>query len=343
MKIANLFSLAFLILFLLCSTVLNKNKLKTKQTCAGLNPNYYIFNDRWTLNNGYGEISFQGKGRDGYIRIHNQSNDSSHQYWIVIAGWDNTKTRITRGDGSTICEIPQTLDLGKTYNYRIILNPSASRIKLLLDDNEAWTCVDKNGWYGPSAKYFSLSKWCCADMSMCNVASNVLSEQANTCFIPDPTRFTFNNEWVFPSQQGSILFNGYGNDLYIRLNNQQDSSSYQYWIVMGGWSNTTSKVFRGDGSVICSFNQTIDLNKTANYEVAFNKNTNSIELFANGSKLWTCVDSNGWNAPDAKWVSISRYSGAFYEICNVWTVMAMSANRTAHDPDAQLSLTKTAR
>jgi hypothetical protein len=319
MKTTNLFFFSFLILSFLYSTALSKNKLKTKQNCVAVNPNYYIFDSQWNLSNGYGEIIFQGKGRDAYIKLHNQMDDSSHQYWIVISGWDNTKTRITRGDGSTVCEIPQTLDLNRTYDYRIILNPSASRIRLLLDDNEAWACVDKNGWNAPSVQYFSISKWCCADMSFCNVRSNAnISESIGTCFVPDPNRYTFSDDWYLPGSKGSFVFNGYGNDLYIRFSNQQDSSSYQYWIVMSGWSNTTSKVYRGDGSTVCSFNQTIDLTKTVNYQVYFNNYDNAIELSSNGSMLWTCVDSNGWNAPYAQWISISRYSGAFYEICDVW-------------------------
>jgi hypothetical protein len=332
MKRNKLFSSAFLIL-ILCSVVLNKNKLKTKQTCVALNPSYYTFNDGWTLNNGSGEILFQGTGNDGYIKIHNQENDSSHQYWIVIAGWNNTKTKITRGDGSVTCEIPQTLDLGRTYNYRIILNPSASRIKLLLDGVEAWSCVDKNGWNAPNARYFSLSKWSFPDMSMCNVASNALSEPTNTCFIPNPNQYTFNNDWYLPESQGTLVFNGYGNDLYIRLSNQPDGSSYQYWIVLAGWNNTTSKVFRGDGSTVCSFNQTVDLNKTADYEVNFNKDKSSIELTVNGLILWTCIDGNGWNAPNAQWIGITRYSSGFYEICDI-TVFYFAY---------QLNLSKTAR
>jgi hypothetical protein len=339
MKTTNLLFYSFLILSL-CSTTLNKNKLKTKQNCAAVNSNYYTFDNQWDLNNGYGEILFQGKGRDAYIRLHNQMDNSSHQYWIIIAGWDNTKTRITRGDGSTVCEIPQTLDLSRTYDYRIILNPSASRIRLLLDGNEAWTCVDKSGWNAPSAQYFSISKWCCADMSFCNIRSTTnISESIGTCFIPDPNRYTFNDNWYLPESQGGLDFKGYGNDLYIRLSNQQDSSSYQYWIVMGGWGNTTSKVYRGDGSTVCSFDQTIDLSKTANYEVYFNSWGNSIELYANGSKLWACVDSNGWNGPNAKWISISRYSDSFYEICDVWALVEQH-NITA---DKMLMLSKTAR
>jgi hypothetical protein len=342
MKTTNLFSSAFLIL-ILCSVVLNKNKLKTKQTCVGLNPYYYTFNDGWTLNNGSGEISFQGTGRDSYVKIHNQENDSSHQYWIVIAGWDNTNTRITRGDGSTICQIPQTLDLGRTYNYRIIFNPSASRIKLLLDGNEAWSCVDKNGWNAPYANYFSLSKCSCSNMSICNLATNALSEPTNTCFIPNPYQYTFNNAWTIPNSTGSIAFNGYGNDFYIRLSNQQDSSSYQYWVVLAGWSNTTSAVFRGDGSNICSFNQTIDLTKTANYEVNFNKDKSSIELTVNGSILWTCIDGNGWNAPNAQWIGISRYGDSFYEVCDVSTYVPMAYAPPVYNTAYKLSLSKTVR
>jgi hypothetical protein len=337
MKTASLFFLSYLILAFLCSIATGKNKLKTKDDCVAVNPNNYTFNDKWTLSNGYGEIQFKGKGRDGYIKLHNQKNDSSHQYWIIISGWDNTKSRVTRGDGSTVCEIPQTLDLNRTYDYTIVVNPSASRIRLLVDGDEAWTCIDKNGWNAPNAKYFSISKWCCANMSFCNVKSNSISEDFDTCWVPNPSSFKYS--WSLDDSSGILSFDGYGNDLYIKLSNQQSDSSYQYWIIMSGWNNTTTKVQRGDGSTVCTFNQIVDLTKTISYDMVFDQGNNSIELFANGSKLWTCVDSHGWNAPNAKWIGISRYSGSFYEICGVETTQHHQKPNRKY----KLNLSKTVR
>jgi hypothetical protein len=60
----------------------------------------------------------------------------------------------------------------------------------------------------------------------------------------------------------------------------KSDSSYQYWIIMSGWNNTTTKVQRGDASTVCSFNQTFDLTQTISYDMVFDQGRYSIELFA---------------------------------------------------------------
>jgi hypothetical protein len=105
MKTTNLFFLSFLIFTFLCSTTLSKNKkFKTKQGCYELNPAYYRFDPSWRLSNGYGEFSFQGQG-DVSVRLHNQMDNSSFQYWVQVAGWNNTMSRVSRGaDGYVVCD-----------------------------------------------------------------------------------------------------------------------------------------------------------------------------------------------------------------------------------------------
>jgi hypothetical protein len=329
MKTASLYFLSFLILVFFCSTALGKNKLRTKDTCVIPTPGTFAFNYSWDLRYGYGEITFQGKGSDAYIRINNQMNDSSHQYWIVISGWGNTWSRVARGDGSDVCWFQQNLDLTRTYNYKFVLNPSASRIKLLLDDVEAWSCVDPNGWNAPNALYFSLSR-AGSDMSFCNIfGGGHISEPVNTCFVPNPSGFTFDNKWIVQSGEMihmvGIFFNGYGHDIYIRLSNQPDDSSYQYWVVLGGWNNTTSAVFRGDGSLVCYFNQSLDLTRTVNYNLIFYPEINMIEFFVDRNvSAWRCTDSKGYNANGSTYFGVSRWNGAFSELCDVETYSDMT-------------------
>jgi hypothetical protein len=227
MKTASLFLSFCMISILLLSPVLTD--------CITANPNYYLYNIRWGLRNGSGQIVFQGKGNDAQIRIINQMYNSSYQYWIQLAGWNNTMSRVSRGDGSVVCDIPQSLDLTRTYQYKFLLNPSASRIRLLLDDVEAWTCVDPKGWNAPAAQYFSISRWY-PDMSFCNlVSSPYVDEGINNCLVLDPTKYTYSADWnIGHYDHGGFYFIGYGSGIALKLSNQQDDSSYQYSVVIGG-------------------------------------------------------------------------------------------------------------
>jgi hypothetical protein len=304
--------------------------------CTTPDANSYKFDNNWTLNNGAGEISFTGKGRGAYIKINNNNSDLSNQYWIIIAGWDNTMSKVIRGDGSTVCEIPQTVDTIMPYQYKLVLNPSASRIELYLGLSEAWTCIDEKSWNAPQAKYFSLSKSADADMMYCNITSKPLSEPVDTCFVPNPTTFELNNQWTLAEGFGSLIFNGYGKELYLRLIDS-NSDSYQYWIILGLNGNQT-KITRGDGSLVCLIDQVIDLHKTVNYNIVFDKILSSMTLFVDHKYIWTCTDPNGWNAPNVHWIGLSRSSESFYQMCDVQTV------KISENGDyTQLMMTKTAK
>jgi hypothetical protein len=304
--------------------------------CISPDANSYKVDNSWTLTSGAGEISFTGKGRGAYIRIRNDSTDLSNQYWIIVAGWDNTMSKVIRGDGSTVCEIPQTVDTVMSYQYKLVLNPSASRIRLFLNNSEAWTCIDEKGWNAPQAKYFSVSKSADADMMYCNITSKPLSEPVGTCFVPNPTTFELNNQWTISEGSGSLIFNGYGKELYLRLINS-NSDSYQYWIILGLNGNQT-KITRGDGSQVCLIDQVIDLHKTVNYNIVFDGSLGSMTLFVDHQYAWTCTDPNGWNAPNAHWIGISRPSESFYQMCDVQSVkisenndyVYMNLNKSAH-------------
>jgi hypothetical protein len=334
MKAINLIFITIIVF--LCSKISAKHLLKTTQLCITPGSETTKADSVGTLTNGSGEISFDGKGNGAYIRILNNNSNFSHEYWIIIAGWDNNITKILRGDGSSVCEIPQSLDLNKIYQYRLVLNPSASRIRLLLDNVEAWTCIDENGWLNPEAKYFSISQYSNPIMMFCNITSKALSEPVNNCFIPDPSLYTLNSQWTLTEGSGSLIFNGYGNELYIRLINP-NSDSYQYWIILDLNGNQT-KITRGDGSLVCLIEQPINLNVISNYNMVFDKAVSSITLFVNNIYAWSCTDPNGWNAVEAKWIGISKSVNYFYQMCDVQSVK-LADNKSY----TQLNMTKTAR
>jgi hypothetical protein len=60
------------------------------------------------------------------------------------------------------------------------------------------------------------------------------------CFTPDPYIPKFQDDWKL---------NGGGGDLWIYINNQNNSSSHQYWITLHSYD--ASKILRGDGSEVC--------------------------------------------------------------------------------------------
>jgi hypothetical protein len=315
-KITNFIALS---LILICSLALSMNikaKFRTQQACFNPETGVFRFDNNWKLTNGGGEITFQGKGRDVYIQVNNQNNSSSHQYFIIINGWDNTRSKVQRGDGSEVC-FPnvQALDLNKQYNYRVVLDPATASITVFIDGNQNFSCTDPKGWNASGASWYSISKCGCADFQFCNLQTKPIS----SCFIPDPSSYKFQDDWTLGSNGAAeITFKGKGRDVYIQLNNQKNSSSHQYWLVINGWDNTRSRVTRGDGSEVCfPFVTAVDLNRQYDYRVIINPNTQTFTVMIDGQQSFSCNDARGWNAPSAQFYSVSRYSGANFEFCGV--------------------------
>jgi hypothetical protein len=210
--------------------------------------------------------------------------------------------------------IPHSLTPNTTYNYKLIVNPSAARIRLLINGVEAWACVDGGGWDAPNASYFSISK--SYDMIFCNIQSTTtISEKINTCFIPYPFATYFQSYWQIDSTITGLVFDAYGRDIYIKLSNQPDDSSYQYWVVIAGWDGSTSKVFRSDGSVICENHHQVDLYKMNSYFLYIQPYGN-VGLVVNGNYAWVCP-SNNYDTPIANYFGFSRYTNSIVEICNI--------------------------
>jgi hypothetical protein len=316
-NITNILALCLIIFssFTLATKANLKNKFKTRQDCFIPDPNFYRFDDNWRLQNGGGVISFKGKGRDVYIQLNNQRDSSSFQYWIIINGWDNTRTRVTRGDGTEVCfPVVPAHDLNQQFDYRLVLDPASASISIFIDGALQVTCTDPQGWNAPNVTWFSISKWCCADFQFCNFVVAPL----DVCFIPDPNNYKFDPAWTVRGGEGDLTFVGIGRDVYIQLNNQMDSSSMQYWLVINGWDNTMTRLTRGDGSTVC-FNPAtaLDLNARNNFRVIFNPSAAQVKVLINGEERFNCIDPNGWNASNAVNYSVSRYSGANFQFCNV--------------------------
>jgi hypothetical protein len=289
-----------------------RTKFRLEQAnCWTPDPNSYKFQDDWKVNSGSAEVTFQGKGRDVYIKLQNQKNDSSHQYWLVVAGWENTKSRLTRGNGAEVCFTNSAaLDLNKQYNYRVSFDKATSTVSVFLDGNLYWSCKDNQGWNANDAQYFSISRYSGANFQICNFQSS--------CWTPDPNAYKFNEDWKVGPNGAEITFKGKGRDVYIKTNNAINNGAFGYWIVINGWDNTQSRVTRADDSVVCQPNvSAVNLNNWNDYKVQLDSYNASISVWINGQLSFSCTDSKGWQADNAKYYSISRFSGANFEICNL--------------------------
>jgi hypothetical protein len=290
---------------------------KPLEECFVPDSSSYKFNEDWKLPGGAGEIEFKGKGRDVYIQLNNNLHDTTRQYWIVIGGWDNQYSKVMRGtDESVVCDqMPTTIpDLNAYYNYRVTFNPYTATIKFFLNGEEKWSCTDPQGWNADNVQYYSISKWSGVNFEFCGLTTKPLPDQ---CWTPDPANYKFENAWKLNNGAGEVSFKGRGRDVYVMLNDSMESSSWRYRVVIGGWDNSNSEVKRQDDSLVCFMPQTIaDLNALNDYRLVFNPSFASIKLYMNGVEAWECVDPQGWNAPNAQYYSISRYSDASFEICN---------------------------
>jgi hypothetical protein len=181
MKLTNILKL--LVVSLLITNILSKkfkkpgdNFLKNPK-CFVPDPKAYYTRESWQLYNGSGEIQFTGTGRDVYIRIHDGKDRSQHLYWIVINGWENKNSRITRGDGSFVCyKATDPLDLTKKNTYNVKLDQQTSSITVSVNGELHFQCTDKDGWQPEEARTFSISRYHQADFKICDVHSEALKE-----------------------------------------------------------------------------------------------------------------------------------------------------------------------
>jgi chemotaxis protein histidine kinase CheA len=174
------------------------------QGCFEPEPNKYTFSHDWILEEGVAsEIRFSGYGRDVYVQINNENTENSHsnahQYWIVINGWENRKSRITRGDDSTVCNpTVNPLDLHKKNKFRIVLDHDRREITVYVNDNEEphFSCVDddEDGWRAYNAKFFSISRWSHTNFKICDV-------QSESVIIPEDENASEDAQEVQPENQ----------------------------------------------------------------------------------------------------------------------------------------------
>jgi hypothetical protein len=143
--------------------------------CIVPDPDSYQFQSDWTLNNGSGEITFKGRGREAYVQINNEMNSNSYQYWININGLENTKSMITRGDSSVLCQLTvPAIDTTRINEYRIVLNSWSKDIQVYINNALSFSCHEDQDWNAPVAKYYSFSKNCCNYAEMCSTKSTSL-------------------------------------------------------------------------------------------------------------------------------------------------------------------------
>jgi hypothetical protein len=297
-----------------------KSLQKPTDDCFTPNPNTFKFDRNWTMGpKGSGEITFRGVGRDVYIKIHNNQDNNSNQYFLVLNGWDNTRSRIERNGAEMCFPFTKATDLGKFSDYKIQFSPETATISVFINGELSFACTDYQGWNANDAKFFSISRYSGANFHMCGLKLSPLQEQ---CFVPDPNTFKFQDNWTLGQWgSGEIKFKGVGRDVYIKLNNNKDNNSHQYFLILNGWDNTKSRIARGDNSEICFPNvAAVDLNKQNEWRVVLDADAQKISVYVNGTLSFSCTDWNGWYANQAKYYSISRYSGAFFHYCGMASV-----------------------
>jgi len=121
----------------------------------------------------------------------------------------------------------------------------------------------------------------------------------------------FSSEWTFKTLgSGVINFNAEGNDWYIGIFDTPNTLAFKYAIIFAGWSNTQVKIFKNGsfGTAIATANATAPLNNALNaYQVRFSAEDKTISFSMNGVTMIEFKDTV-WNAPNAKYYSMSQYS-----------------------------------
>jgi hypothetical protein len=172
MKTTNMNSVFFiaLVLALLFNPISSLRKFKTKQGCWWPDYNYFTFQDNWLLSYGTGILTFSAWGRDIYVQITDDKSSNTWKYWIVIGGWDNTKSKVSRSDGAYLdCDFYHSIDLNRWNDYKLTMIAGFHTIKLEINGTEVWNCRDSNGYYATYASYLGISRWNGYASMLCNV------------------------------------------------------------------------------------------------------------------------------------------------------------------------------
>jgi hypothetical protein len=109
---------------------------------------------------------------------------------------------------------------------------------------------------------------------------------------------------------------------YLRqITDAKSSNDMKYLVIIGGWDNTGSKVIRSDEEYLgCDFYHSIDLDRWNDYKLTMIADIQTVKLEINGQEVWSCWDMNGYYAPNASYVGISRWKGYSSVVCNVQTL-----------------------
>jgi hypothetical protein len=284
--------------------------------CFNPETGVYKSQPEWVLGKaGEGEINFTGTGNSIHLRLTDKLDINDYSYLIHIAGIHNGHngiTTVSRGDGTPVCTILQSLNKEMAYNYRISVEPKNSRIRLFLNNQETWTCVDFFGWKAKEAKYFAIAAGH-AHFEICDLKANPLAlNDICQSLSPHETRWLH----LVPTNRVNVFsFEGFGREPVLLFSSYIGLSGYRYKAVLSGSENTMTQIFRNDLKV-CETPHTINEDKVHKYEFRFDKIKSLITVFVDDSIILNCKD-NSWIGGDVEYLGIQRSTNTFFQICDV--------------------------
>ena len=272
----------------------------------------------WSLSQpGNGNVSFFATGNDVYVGLFDQVNTKTFKYAIIFSGWSNTQVKLYKnGDFNTAIasanfQIPN-VNIPNSFNF--VFNKNQKTISVYFNDQLAFNFVDSNYLtQAGSAQLISISQYS-SNVVLYKNCPDYPYNARNGVFTGSYWEY-FCNDWKLPTNgSGTISFQAKGNDLYVGLFDSPNTKTFKYAIIFAGWSNSAVALYKnGDfNTQLLTMKATVpDLTVYNNYTVGFSANKSVVAMYMNGNLVFAYGDTT-FNAPNARWVSLSQYSS------NVW-------------------------
>jgi len=256
---------------------------------------------------------FQANGNDIYLAVFGNST-SNYSHMIVISGWNDNDTAVFRnGDiNDPICTVQMAIANVKVLNnFTADFDIQNKVIKLSYNGKQYLNCTDPQWKPTNTPQKFVFSQY----GTNVQVCSNI----KQSCYSPKQggNYNNWDNSMIIPYKR-NFEFMASGNDIYLGVFGNSSRSNYTHMIVISGWSDKDTAVFRnGDiNDPICTVQMAIaDVNIVNMFKVDYNPVNQVIELWYDGKQYLNCTDPQ-WTANNYPQKFIFSQYGTNVQICN---------------------------
>lgn len=278
--------------------------------------NWEYFCDDWNLREtGTGEVSFLAKGNDIYVGLFDSPNDSTtnFKYTIIIGGWSNTQTAIFTNNWVQVKAVSHTISNTNVYNqYKVVFNKTTNSIDLYCNGDLVVNYIDSN-YQASNSKYITFSQY----SSNVGIKFNQTIACPSYPYAPRNGVFQGGADWEYfcnnwnlaQGGTGEVNFQAKGNDIYIGLfdSPNEGTSNYKYAIIIDGWSNTQTAIYKRNWSQVKAVSHTISDTSVYNqFRLVFDAASKTIALYYNGNEVFNYF-AHDYQASNAKYITFSQY------------------------------------